>query len=45
MIEQGAVRIDNARIEDPETVIRAGASYVIQIGKRRFARVTVDPAG
>lgn len=41
MVQQGAVRIDGERIEDYEFELAAGASHVIQVGKRRFARVTI----
>ena len=39
-IEQGGVRIDGARIENRELVLTAG-TYVISVGKRKFARVTL----
>jgi tyrosyl-tRNA synthetase len=39
-IEQGGVRIDGQRIEDRSLVLSPG-TYVIQLGKRRWARVTV----
>ena len=41
MIRQGAVRIDGERIQDRDLVIEAGNTHVFQVGKRRFARVTV----
>ena len=41
MIKQGAVRIDGARVEDKGLAIAAGNTHVFQVGKRRFARVTV----
>ncbi len=40
-IEQGGVRVDGARIEDRAMKLDAG-TYVVQVGKRRFARVTVS---
>ena len=39
-IEQGGVRVDGARIDDRALKLAAG-TYVVQVGKRRFARVTV----
>jgi len=39
-IEQGGVRIDGARIEDKGLTLAAG-SYVLQVGKRKFARVVL----
>jgi tyrosyl-tRNA synthetase len=41
MIEQGGVRIDGARVSDRRATIARGATVVLQVGKRRFARVTV----
>ena len=41
MIKQGAVRIDGERVEDKALEIPAGSTRVYQVGKRRFARVTV----
>jgi tyrosyl-tRNA synthetase len=39
-IEQGGVKIDGERIEDKGLKLEPG-SYVVQVGKRRFARVTL----
>ena len=39
-IEQGAVRIDGERVSDRALQLKAG-TYVVQVGKRRWARVTV----
>ena len=41
MIEQGAVRIDGERVDNRNLQIDAGTSHVFQVGKRRFARVSV----
>lgn len=41
MIKQGAVKIDGAKIEDRSMQIAAGTTAVYQVGKRKFARVTV----
>jgi len=41
MIQQGAVRIDGERVEDRKLEITAGTTHVYQVGKRRFARVTL----
>ena len=41
MIKQGAVRIDGERIANRELEIPAGTTHIYQVGKRRFARVTV----
>ncbi len=41
MIKQGAARVDGERISDKGMVVRSGNTHVFQVGKRRFARVTV----
>jgi tyrosyl-tRNA synthetase len=40
LIEQGGVRIDGAVISDKALKVEAG-TWVVQVGKRRFARVTL----
>jgi tyrosyl-tRNA synthetase len=41
MIAQGGVRIDGAVVSDKALQIQAG-SFVLQVGKRKFARVTLS---
>ena len=41
MLKQGAVRIDGQRVEDKGLVLQAGGPLVVQVGKRRFARITL----
>jgi tyrosyl-tRNA synthetase len=41
MIKQGAVKIDGERVEDRSLEIEAGSTHIYQVGKRRFARVTL----
>jgi tyrosyl-tRNA synthetase len=41
MIQQGAVKVDGARITDRALVIDSGREHIFQVGKRKFARVTV----
>jgi tyrosyl-tRNA synthetase len=41
MIRQGAVKIDGEKVSDTALVIKAGAELVIQVGKRRWARVNL----
>ena len=41
MVRQGAVRIDGERVEDPHLEVSAGTTHVYQVGKRKFARVSV----
>jgi tyrosyl-tRNA synthetase len=40
-IRQGAVRIDGERVEDVAATLPAGARHVVQVGKRRFARISI----
>jgi len=41
MIKQGAVRVEGERVTDRSLVLSAGTTQVVQVGKRRFARVSV----
>lgn len=41
MVEQGGVRIDGAVISDKALKVASG-TFVLQVGKRKFARVTLD---
>jgi tyrosyl-tRNA synthetase len=41
MIEQGGVKVDGAPVRD-KALRLAGGTYVIQVGKRKFARVTLS---
>jgi len=40
-IDQGGVKIDSVKIEDKGLKLEAG-TYVVQVGKRKFARVTLS---
>jgi tyrosyl-tRNA synthetase len=42
LIEQGAVRVDGERAGSKEAVLQAGSTYLLQAGKRGFARVTLS---
>ncbi len=41
MIQQGGVKLDGEKISDKALQLAAGASVVLQIGKRKFARVKI----
>ncbi|HUG02842.1 MAG TPA: tyrosine--tRNA ligase [Steroidobacteraceae bacterium] len=41
LIEQGAVRVDGERVGSRDAVLKAGSTYLLQAGKRSFARVTL----
>jgi tyrosyl-tRNA synthetase len=41
MIKQGAVEIDKNKIDDPNTSITPADGMIIQVGKRKFARLRI----
>lgn len=41
MIKQGAVKIDGEKISDPKMQLAQNSVHIYQVGKRRFARVTI----
>jgi tyrosyl-tRNA synthetase len=41
MAKQGAVKMDGEKIADSRMKIMAGGPFIFQVGKRRFAKVTV----
>lgn len=42
MIKQGAVKIDGEKVSDNKQVIAAGSEAIYQVGKRKFAKVSVN---
>jgi tyrosyl-tRNA synthetase len=42
MIEQGGVKIDGEKVVDRGLLLKPGGPYVVQVGKRKFARVTIQ---
>ncbi|MFK5895339.1 MAG: tyrosine--tRNA ligase [Pseudomonadota bacterium] len=42
MIKQGAVKVDGNKIEDTKLIVETGSTYVVQVGKRKFAKVTIE---
>jgi len=42
MIRQGAVKIDGNKVEDTKLSINSGTTQIYQVGKRKFAKVTVE---
>ena len=42
MIKQGAVKIDGSRVEDRALTVDANSTAIYQVGKRKFARVTLN---
>ncbi len=41
LVSQGAVRLDGERLEEPKALLPAGTQGVLQVGKRRVARIQV----
>jgi len=41
MVKQGAAKMDGEKITDSRVKITVGGPYIFQVGKRRFAKVTV----
>lgn len=42
LIRQGGVRLDGARVDDPNLTLNKGATPLLQVGKRRFLRVRIQ---
>ncbi|MEM7408288.1 MAG: tyrosine--tRNA ligase [Pseudomonadota bacterium] len=42
LLKEGAVRIDGERAHDPNQMLSAGFAGVVQVGKRRIARISLD---
>ena len=45
MLEQGAVRVDGETVRDDDLQLEPGGTYLLQRGKRSFARLEVTAAG
>jgi tyrosyl-tRNA synthetase len=41
MIDQGGVRVNGDKVSDKAAALAKGESFVVQVGKRKFARVTM----
>ncbi|HZW26457.1 MAG TPA: tyrosine--tRNA ligase [Gallionella sp.] len=41
MIQQGAVKLDGERVNDKAAIVEVGRVVVAQVGKRKFARISV----
>lgn len=42
LIEQGGVRINGERVTDVKACVSAGETYLLQVGKREFAEITLE---
>ena len=45
MLEQGGVKVNGTPEGDKGLKLATGDSYVLKVGKRKFARVTLRKAG
>ena len=45
MIEQGGVKLNGERVSDKTIKLGRGQTVVVQVGKRKFARVTISSDG
>jgi len=41
LIQQGGIRVDGGKVSDKALTLATGRTYLIQVGKRKFARVTL----
>ncbi len=41
MIDQGGVRLDGEKVSDKALALQKGGPFVLQVGKRKFARITL----
>jgi tyrosyl-tRNA synthetase len=42
LVEQGGVKVNGERVSDRALKLAKGGTYVVQVGKRKFARVTLS---
>lgn len=42
MLKQGAVKLDGERVNDQGLILGAGQAFILQVGKRRFAKVSLS---
>ncbi len=43
LLDQGGVRVDGDKVSERNLKLKAGKTYVLQVGKRKFARVHLQP--
>lgn len=44
MVKQGAVKVNGDKISDPSLKLAVGKNYIIQVGKRRIAKLNIQQA-
>jgi len=42
MVKQGAVKIDGEKVQDPKSRIDRANDFVLQVGKRKFAKILLN---
>lgn len=42
MVDQGAVKLDGERVDSRDVVLKSGKTVILQVGKRRFAKVILE---
>jgi tyrosyl-tRNA synthetase len=42
LVKQGAVRLDGERISESDLALQVPGSHILQVGKRRFARIILQ---
>ena len=42
LIRQGGVKIGGEKVEDPKLLLTTGAEFIVQVGKRKFAKVKLN---
>ncbi|MDF9393694.1 MULTISPECIES: tyrosine--tRNA ligase [Methylococcus] len=43
LIKQGGIKVDGERVEDLKCRMAAGGTHIIQVGKRKFAKIRLTP--
>ncbi|GGI91791.1 tyrosine--tRNA ligase [Legionella impletisoli] len=43
LVKQGAVKVDGEKISDPSLILPSGNTYIIQVGKRRLVKLSLEP--
>jgi len=41
MIKQGAVKVDGVKVDDKKAMLELGPEYLVQVGKRKFSKITI----
>lgn len=42
MIQQGAVKVNGVRLEDPQVILETNEEYIVQIGKRKIEKIKIS---